>query len=170
MVSRYNAIKTIGDTAVQELPGSISTGGAGNAEIKTTHVIYIVKLPLFNGNDAVFSGVCLDQITVQFPKYPLQGRVDIRNGYKQIGGDMTNLPKLPRYVGENTDFMIGKKYLRYYPEKIFQLPSYLSIYKSWFKNSDVSRGVSIGGPHDYMNRINLSIPDKKFPVKSISHV
>ena len=70
-----------------------------------------MKLPLFNGNDAVFSGVCLDQITVQFPKYPLQGRVekDIRNGYKQIGGDVKNLPKLPRYVGGNTDFMIGIK-------------------------------------------------------------
>ena len=92
MVSRHSAIKTIGDRAVQELPGPISIGGAGNAEIKTTHGIYRVKLPLFNGN-AVFSGVCLDQITVQFPKYPLQGRVekDIRNGYKQIGGDVKNL-------------------------------------------------------------------------------
>ena len=113
-----------------------------------------MKLPLFNGNDAVFSGVCLDQITAQFPKYPLQGRVekDIRNGYKQIGGDVKNLPKLPRYVGGNTDFMIGIKYLRYYPDKIFQLPSGLSMYKSWFKNSDGSRGV-IGGPHEVFTRI-----------------
>ena len=39
---------------------------------------------------------------------------------------MKNLPKLPRYIGGNTDFMIGIKYLRYYPEKIFQLPSGLS--------------------------------------------
>ena len=78
-----------------------------------------MKLPVFNENDAVFSGVCLDQITVQFPKYPLQGRVikDIRNGYKQIGGDMKNLPKLLRYVGENTDFTIEIQYLRYNPEK-----------------------------------------------------
>ena len=80
-----------------------------------------MKLPLFNENDAVFSCVCLDQITVQFPKYPLQGgvKIDIRNGYMKIGGDVKNLPKLPRYLGRNTDFMIGIKYLRYYPEKIF---------------------------------------------------
>ena len=125
-----------------------------NAEIKTIHGIYRVKLPLFNGNDAVFSGVCLDQITVQFPKYPLQGRVekDIRNGYKQIGGDVKNLPKLPKYVGGNIDFMIGIKYLRYYPEKICQLPSGLSIYKSWFKNSDGSVGI-IGEPHEGFARI-----------------
>ena len=112
-----------------------------------------MKLPLFNENDAFFRCVCLDQITVQFPKYPLQERVerDIRNGYKQIG-DVKNLPNLPRYVGGNTDFMIGIKYLRYYPKKIFQLPSGLSIYKSWFKNSDSSRGV-IGGPHEVFTRI-----------------
>ena len=53
MVSRYNAIKTIGNRAVQELPGPVSIGDVGNTEIKTTHGIYRVKLPLFNGNDAV---------------------------------------------------------------------------------------------------------------------
>ena len=99
--------------------------------METTCGIYRVKLPLFHWTDAVFSGVCLDQITVQFPKYLLQGRVE--KDIKQISGDMKNLPKLPRYVGGNADFMISIKYLRYYPEKIFQLPSGLSIYKSWFK-------------------------------------
>ena len=48
--------------------------------------------------------------------------------------------------------MIDIKCLRYYPEKIFQLPSGLSICKSWFKNSDGSRGV-IGGLHDVFTRI-----------------
>ena len=82
MVSRYNAIKTIGDGAVQELHGSRSVGRVGIVEVKRTHGIYSVRLPLFNGNDAVFSGVCLDQITAHFPESPLQGRVekDIRNG------------------------------------------------------------------------------------------
>ena len=48
MVSRYDDIKTIGDRAIQEPPGPISIGGVGNAEIKTTHGIYRVKLPLLN--------------------------------------------------------------------------------------------------------------------------
>ena len=126
MVSRYNAIKAIGDRAVQELFRPISIGGVGNADIKTTHDIYRVKLPLCNGNDAVFSGVCLDQITVQVPKYPLQGRVegDIRNDYKQIVDDLKNLPKLPRHVGENTDFMTGITILkRYYNYHQVYLPT-----------------------------------------------
>ena len=79
----------------------------------------------------------------------IQRRVkkNIRNGYEQIDGGMKNLPKLPRYLGGNTDFMIGIQYPRYYPEKMFQLASVLSIYKSWFKKSDDSRGV-ISGPHE----------------------
>ena len=62
MVSRYNAIKTFGDRAVQELPQPISIDGVGNVEIKML--------------------VC--QITVQFQKHPLQGRVEKHNrkGYK----------------------------------------------------------------------------------------
>ena len=148
MVLRYDAIKRIGNRAIEELPGPISIGGVGNSQVKTKHGIYQVKLPLFNGNEATLSGVCLDQITVKFPNYPIRGRVedDIIKGYKVNGGDPRELPKLPKSVGGHTDFMIGIKYLRYYPEKVFQLPSGLSIYRSWFKNADGTRGV-IGGPH-----------------------
>ena len=111
-------------------------------------------LPLFNGNEATLSGVCLDQITVKFPNYSIRGRVEdnIIKGYKVNGGDPRELPKLPKSVGGHTDFMIGIKYLRYYPEKVFQLPSGLSIYRSWFKNADGTRGV-IGGPHRVFTEI-----------------
>ena len=84
-----------------------------------------------------------------FPQYPIHGAVneDIRTAYKIADGAVQNLPTLPKSVGGNVDFMIGVKYLRYYPEFIFQLPSGLTIYKSRFKNIDGSRGV-IGGPHE----------------------
>ena len=154
MVSRYDAIKRIGNRAIEELPGPISIGGVGNSQVKTKHGIYQVKLPLFNGNEATLSGVCLDQITVKFPNYPIRGRVEdnIIKGYKVNGGDSRELPKLPKSVGGHTDFMIGIKYLRYYPEKVFQLPSGLSIHRSWFKNADGTRGV-IGGPHRVFTEI-----------------
>ena len=62
----------------------------------------------------------------------MRGRVedDIKKAYKISGGNLKELPKLPKSVGGHTDFMIGIKYLRYYPEKVFQLPSGLSIYRS----------------------------------------
>ena len=152
--NRYNAIKSIGNRATKEFSGPITLGGVGNAQVTSNHGTYRVKLPLFNGNDAILSGVCLDQITVEFPKYPLKGRVelDIINGYRRIGNNPSRLPKLPAVVGGQTDFMIGIKYLRYYPEKIFQLPSGLAIYKSYFRNVDGSRGV-IGGPHKVFTEI-----------------
>ena len=48
--------------------------------------------------------------------------------------------------------MIGIKYLRYYPQVIFQLPSGLTIYKSLFHNPDGGRGI-IGGLHQIFNNI-----------------
>ena len=147
MVSRYAAIKSIGKRASKEFFGPITLGGVGNALITSNHGTYQVKHLQFNGNDAVVSNVCLDQITVEFPKYQLKGLVeaDVRSGYMSNGKDPKYLPKLPAFVGGHTNFMIGVKYLRYYPEKVFQLPSGLTIYKSWFNNSDGARGV-IGGP------------------------
>ena len=154
MVSKYDAVRRIGHRAVEEVAGPISIGGVGNSQVKTKHGIYKIQLPLFNGNEATLSGVCLDEITMKFPTYPMRGRVedDIKKAYKISGGNLKELPKLPKSVGGHTDFMIGIKYLRYYPEKVFQLPSGLSIYRSWFKNADGTRGV-IGGPHKVFTEI-----------------
>ena len=79
----------------------------------------------------------MDQIIVEFPRYPLKGQeeADVRSGYISNGKDPKYLPKLPVFVGGHTDFMIGVKHLQYYSEKVFQLPSGLTIYISWFKNT-----------------------------------
>ena len=42
--------------------------------------------------------------------------------------------------------MIGIRYLRYYPEKIFELPTGLTTYESKFKNIDGTR-ETVGRPH-----------------------
>ena len=77
-------------------------------------------------------------LPVVFPTYPLKEiEMDIQNAYVKSGGNMNNLPKLPLHVGGDTDLMIGVQYLKYYPEKIFELPNGLSIYKSQFVSSDI---------------------------------
>ena len=48
--------------------------------------------------------------------------------------------------------MIGIRYLRYYPEKIFELPTGLTIYESKFKNIDDTRGI-VGGQHHVLTEI-----------------
>ena len=44
------------------------------------------------------------------------------------------------------DIMVGVKYLKYFPEQIFRLPTGLTIYNAAFNNYDGSKGV-IAGPH-----------------------
>ena len=44
---------------------------------------------------------------------------DIISSDQKLDGDKSNLPDVSASVRENTDFMIGIKYLRYYPEKMF---------------------------------------------------
>ena len=82
-------------------------------------------------------GVCLDNITSKFLLYALQGKVnDITKVYKDAGGDGRTLPKIPKSVGGEIDFMIGIKYFRYYLKIKFQLSSGLTIYESVFANTD----------------------------------
>ena len=84
-----------------------------------------------------------------------QVEVDVRSGYISNGKDPKYVPKLPVFVGGHTDFMIGVKYLRYYPEKVFQLPFGLTIYKFQFENADGTKDV-IGGPHRVFTEIKSS--------------
>ena len=112
-VSRYAAIKSIGKRASNEFSGPVTLGGVDNAQITSSRGTYQVKLFLFIGNDTVLSGVRLDQITVEFSKYPLKGLVEdnVRSAYILNRKDRKYLPKLPAFVGDPTDFIIGVKYL-----------------------------------------------------------
>ena len=58
-------------------------------------------------------------------------------------------------AGGKIDFIIGMKYFRYHPQKIFQMPSGLTIYESVFKNPDGSQGV-VGGSHKVFSEIKRS--------------
>ena len=53
---------------------------------------------------------------------------------------------MPSNVGGEVDIMVGVKYLKYFPEQIFRLPTGLTIYNVAFNNYDGSKGV-IAGPH-----------------------
>ena len=52
--------------------------------------------------------------------------------------------------------MIVMRYLRYYPEKIFELSTGLSIYESKSINIDGTRGI-VGGPHHVFTEIEETL-------------
>ena len=128
-MSKFDAIKRIGNRATIECDKAVSLGGVGGMTVQSSHGIYSVRLPLRNSKEATMSGVCLDQITAAFPEYPLAGKVskDIEDAYIASYGNLIGLPLLPVSVGGEVDFMVGIKYLRYHPEPVFKLPSGLVI-------------------------------------------
>ena len=42
--------------------------------------------------------------------------------FKSVWRSKGSLPKLPCEVGGDTDFIVGIKYLKYFPKVIFRLP------------------------------------------------
>ena len=93
---------------------------------------------------------------------------NIAAGCKRQGNNPRDSPQLPQSVGGDTDFMLGIKYIRYYPEKVFQFPSGLTIYRSWFQNADGTRGVG-RGPHKVFTEIEsrYHMNTAKFLIKSV---
>ena len=59
---RYSAVQKIQDRSCQEISGPINLGGVGECKMESPHGIYQVKLPLYNGKNAVLSGICLDKM------------------------------------------------------------------------------------------------------------
>ena len=55
-----------------EIPGPIALSGVGDQKSVCEHGIYSVGLPINSGCDAIFSGLCLDKVTAEFPKFPLK--------------------------------------------------------------------------------------------------
>ena len=128
-------------------PGPMIINGVSDLKSVCPHGRYEVRIPTWDGKEATFSGLCLDKITSEFPRIPLEGMEnEVHAAFVEQGGDVNDLPKLPKFVGGETDLMIGVRYLKYFPKEVFSLPSGLTLYESKFLNADGSRGI-LAGPH-----------------------
>ena len=90
-------------------------------------------MPLSNGTEAKFSGICLEETTLKFSTYLLRGQVenDLKHNYNGTK-NTKKLLNLPVSVGgAETGFMIGIKYFRYHPSR------------TWFERNDAS--ISVAG-------------------------
>ena len=144
--SAVDALLSLG-RAKQVIPGPITLFGVGDKKTECEHGIYSIRLPLKNGMDATLSGVCLDRVTSAFPKYALKEvEKDVRN-------QCENLPKLSEEVGGETDILIGAKYLKYHPKKIWESDTGLCVLDSCFFSEDGTTGI-VGGPHEFFTKID----------------
>ena len=138
--------------AKQTIKGPLEITGVGDNKTVSEFGEYAICLPLHSGEEAVLSGVCLPKLTGDFPRYELKDvEEDIHDKCRQLGGDqlVSHLPKLPSVVdGGDVDILIGSRYLRYFPKIVHRFETGLSVFESFFKNTDGSRGV-LNGPHQY---------------------
>ena len=133
--------------ARQEVSNPVTMSGVGDVKSDNNYGIYSVCLPMKDGSNAVFSGVCMDKVTMKFPSYDLAAAdKDIRSQYVSEGRDLSELPSLPKFVGGETDILIGAKYFYAHPREIFRCKSGLAIFDSLFLSQDGTSGVVLG-PH-----------------------
>ena len=118
LVRKKEAISELANLgkAILIVQGPITLGGVGDVKTVSPHGVYKVDILLHNGKSDVMRGVCLNQFASKFSMYPLHDQVqkDIIKNYKLASKDPKSLPRLPDFVGGETDLMVGVKYLKYF--------------------------------------------------------
>ena len=148
-VCRKDAVDKLPKSCVENtMKGPIIIRGVGCNEVSSQYGQYSISLPIFDGRNATFNGICLESITSTMPLYPVgKARKVIEEDFIKQGGNVKDLPQVPPTVGGDIDFMFGIQYNFYMPRLIHIMPSGLCIYKSIFEGVDGTRGC-IGGPHE----------------------
>ena len=152
--SAIDILESLGLTK-HTVPGPLFLRGAGNTKTECPHGIYEFRLPLRDGYEATFTGMCLDKVTSTFPTYPLKEvEDDVRDQCRVQGGEtlLNSLPKLPKEVGGDVDILIGLTYKKYFPKEVWQSPDGLFISDSRFLSEDGTTGV-VGGPHSKFTQV-----------------
>ena len=139
------------------IPGEMVLRGVNDQTSVAKHGVYKIKLPLKNGGNAEMTGLCVDAITIPFPKYPLCAvEQSIRDYVSTFDKDLLEkLPRLPNEVGGEVHVMMGKQYLKHFPNEVVQLDSGLTLYNSKFESADGTTGV-ICGPHPEFTKVERS--------------
>ena len=161
MVIRKSAIERLSAVgrAKQIVSGPLTITGVGDQKSICKDGVYSIRLTLDDGSDALLSGLCLPKITAKFPLYDL-GIVEtyIHEECRKLGGQelLNQLPKLPAVVGGETDILLGIRYAKYFPNKIYKFDTGLGIYESVFRSPCGAKGV-VGGPHKEFSKIEKNL-------------
>ena len=151
--SKWSAIQKLGTRAHQKHSGPINVDRVGGLSTESPFGIYSVNLPLHNGRNALLSGGRLAKDYRWLSAISTE-RTSRKQHSKCIFGIRKKhwrSTKSSRDGWKKNRFHHWFKYLRYHPQKIFQMPSGLTIYKFAFKNPDESRGV-VGCPHKFFRK------------------
>ena len=150
-------------------PGPVYLTGVSDHTSISEYGWYSVILPLSDGTEATLSGLCLDRVTADLPRFALKDVENdvIRMCQEQGGSALVNsLPKLPEEIGGETHILLGIKYKRYLPVDVWVSQTGLTLSESRFLSADGTTGV-IGGPHPRFTQILSSMNVSIFALQVI---
>ena len=148
--------------ARQLVKGPLTLYGVSGMGVESKAGVWEIDLPLRTPTeegetDACMSGLCLKKVTKEFPKIFLKTAGDELRDKWVSSGNQGTLPKLPEFVGGETDIIIGSQYLKFHPKVVFEMDSGLTLLESKILGSDGSTGV-MGGPHPSFD-VRISNPN-----------
>ena len=139
----YHMMKT---TTVRPGPTVLEVAGAKSILIPYGEEQF--HLELASGKKkATVTGLHMPNITAEFPLVELANAwIDLTTHAASAGKPLTGLDIDGRVGGSCVDVILGIRYLKYYPELVFSLPSGLAVYRSKLKSASGRQAV-LGGPH-----------------------
>ena len=152
--SAVDLLSSIG-RAKQLTKGPLIITGVADQKSVCEKGTFSLCLPLWDGGNAVMSGLCIPKITATLPNFKLaQVEADLRRCCEEAGNMdlLRRFPKVFDSVGGDTHILLGSQYRRYFPKDIFETDTGLAVQQSVFKSPDGSRGV-ITGPHPVFSEI-----------------
>ena len=144
------AAETVGTRNVVPGPTYLNTAGGQTFRNEGGIDEFVVDLA-DPGMKLEMRGLVMKDVTNPIALYHLQEAYDELAAAHAVAGGGKDLPAVPPTVGgRRVDFMVGIKYLRFFPVLNFSLPSGLSIYTAQIRTLCGNQGV-IGGPHSSWN-------------------
>ena len=139
----YSLMKT---TTVRDGPTVLEVAGAKSILIPYGEEQFHLELDE-KKQKATVTGLRMPNITAEFPL------VQLAEAWKELqlaaAKDNKKVPYMKadsEVGGQCVDIILGIKYLKYYPELVFSLPSGLSVYKARLKSASGCQAI-LGGPH-----------------------
>lgn len=131
--------------SVRKGPTVLDVAGGTRLEIPYGDEQFTVQLEK-NRQLATITALRMPNVTSEFPLLHLQQAWDDLAAAAS-GQQVGKLPTVDKTIGGSAvDLIVGIKYLKYFPQLVFSLPSGLAIYRAQFKSFSSHQAV-LGGPH-----------------------
>ena len=138
----YRLMKT---TTVREGPTILEVAGAKSILIPHGEEQFHLELE-GKKQKATVTGLRMNNITAEFPLVQL---AEAWRELQQAAGANTEMRSLTADAvvgGQPVDIILGIRYLKYYPQLVYSLPSGLAVYRARLKSASGCQAV-LGGPH-----------------------